>query len=113
MTTDEAFKEVLNARGLLIKLGYNNEQAKSYRRYYQSGQISKDKIEEILIAAGYVQVISPAWFNLELLKSTGKKVPEQLSVELLNKILADIEAIREAVLEAKRLINPPGRKRKA
>ena len=103
MTTEDAFKEVLNTRGLLIKLGYNNEQAKSYRKYYKDGRISKDKIEEILIAAGYVQVISPAWFNLEALKSAGKSAADVINIELFDKILNDIEVIRQAVLEAKRV----------
>jgi len=97
MTTQEAFEEVLEERGLLIRIGYTNQQAKSYRHYYKQGTISKDKIEEILKRAGYEQVIAPVWFNFEKMKAAGEKLPAGITAEYLDSMEQKIETMRQAL----------------
>lgn len=97
MSTEEAIKEVFESRSMLLKIGYNNDQAKNYRKRYKEGTVSMDKIHEILVKAGYRMVIEPVWIREEALKIDPKEAENMISEEKLDAIYKEICNIKASI----------------
>lgn len=52
MTTKEAFRKVIEDKAILDKIGINDSTGRSIRKRFNDGNLSTDKMEDILIKAG-------------------------------------------------------------
>jgi hypothetical protein len=56
MSTKEAFEILLSTKGIHHELGLSSEQLATIRFNYNKGKISLDRMEELLIKAGFRKV---------------------------------------------------------
>lgn len=61
MTTKEAFEQLISKRAWYKGLGFERVQASSLKRRFHNNELSIEKIEEILTAAGYKVVQEKKW----------------------------------------------------
>lgn len=56
MTTEEAFESLITTKGIHKKLGINSNQLAMIRFNFRRGALSLDKMEELLLLAGWSKV---------------------------------------------------------
>jgi hypothetical protein len=63
LTTVQAFKKILNERGLLISFGYSRFDAANLKRNHKSGGVTINKMHEVIKACGYKLAQEELWIK--------------------------------------------------
>ncbi|MBS7565084.1 hypothetical protein KHS38_11775 [Mucilaginibacter sp. Bleaf8] len=64
LTTKEAFKKLIDERGFHKKIpGLSESTGRSLRKYFNDGKITIDRMEEILLKAGFNVIQEKLWGN--------------------------------------------------
>lgn len=61
MTTEEVFEKIISKRGWYHDLGYTYSNGSSIAKRYKDGKLSLDKIEEVILKAGYTVKQEKLW----------------------------------------------------
>lgn len=61
MTTNEAFKKIIEDKKTLDSIGINESTGRSLRKRFVEGKLSIEKIEEILVKTGFKIVQEKLW----------------------------------------------------